>query len=97
MENERVRIPYSRAEAISAEAGGDFLAAGLFWGLVSAPRRSAHHLAARDVERSVQLIRRARPEFEVPDYIMKSPGLQMSGKYSEYLEKVFRDVIPVDY
>jgi len=97
MEQKKMRIPYSRAEAISAEEHGKFLEAGLFWGLVSAPRRSAHYLADEDVRYSIRLIQKAIPRFEVPDYIMKSWGLQAAGKYSEYLEKVFRDVIPVDY
>jgi len=94
---EPMRIPKTRAEAISAEADGKFLEAGLFWGLISAPRRSAHYLASHDIERSIQLIQRAKPDFEITERIMKSPGLQAAGLYSEYLEKVFRDVIPVDY
>jgi hypothetical protein len=93
----RMRIPYSKAEAISAEADGDFLAAGLFWGLISAPRRSAHYLASDDIGYSIQLIRKAKPGFEVPDYIMKSRGLQAAQKYREYLKKVFLDVLePVE-
>jgi hypothetical protein len=92
-----MNIPRTKAEAISAEADGEFLAAGLFWGLISAPRRSAHYLASDDIGYSIQLIRRARPEFEVPDYIMKSRGLQAAEKYSVYLKKVFRDVLePVE-
>jgi len=90
-------IPRTRAEAISAEADGEFLAAGLFWGLVSAPRRSAHYLASDDVEYSIRLIRRARPEFEVPENIIRSPGLQAAEKYAVYLEKVFKNVLePVE-
>jgi len=92
-----MEIPRTRAEAISAEADGEFLPAGLFWGLISAPRRSAHYLAADDIGYSIQLIRKAKPDFDVPDFIMKSRGLQAAGKYSEYLKKVFRDVIePVE-
>ena len=87
MENEiRKRIkgnlyPQTRASAISAEADGDNVGAGLFWGLVSAPRRSAHHLAVGDVEESSRLL-----GIPIPENIQKSPGLQAARKWVAFLE-----------
>ena len=73
--------PQTRASALSAEADGDIVGAGLFWGLVSAPRRSAHHLALGDVEESAKLL-----QIAIPENIQKSPGLQAARKWVAFLE-----------
>ena len=87
MENEikkRIEVflyPQTRVSAISAEADGDSIGAGLFWGLVSSPRRSAHHLAMGDVEESSRLLGIA-----IPENIVKTPGLQAARKWVAFLE-----------
>jgi hypothetical protein len=87
MENEikkRIEVflyPQTRASAILAEADGDKVGAGLFWGLVSAPRRSAHHLAMGDVEESSHLL-----GIPIPENISKTPGLQTARKWVAFLE-----------
>ena len=73
--------PSTKASALSADADGDGIGAGLFWGLVSAPRRSTHHLAMGDVEESSRLL-----GIPIPENIVKTPGLQAAQKWVAFLE-----------
>ena len=72
--------PTTRAEAIECEELGDYLRAGIFWMLISAPRRSAHYLAERDVKESASLF-----GIPVPEYIDNMMGLQMPKHWINYI------------
>ena len=82
----RIRIknndfPHTRAEAIKAETFEDYIGAGLFWGLISAPRRHAHYLAYDDVEYSSYLLK-----IEIPEKYKNLKGLQLAEVWYNYLK-----------
>ena len=85
MEQIRTRIatgayPGTVAEAQAARAAGDAVGAGLFEGLISAPRRTSHRLAAEDVSRSAALL-----GLELPAPIKGMRGLQAAEAWEAYL------------
>ena len=85
MEQIRTRIatgayPGTIAEAQAARAAGDAVGAGIFEGLVSAPRRTSHRLAADDVARSASLL-----GLEIPASIRNMKGLQAAEAWEAYL------------
>jgi len=65
--------PRTRAQAQTAEAFNDYIGAGLFWGLISAPRRNSHWLARDDVLYSLELL-----GIDLPDRIMDLQGLELA-------------------
>lgn len=72
----------TKAEALSYR-NSDPIGAGLFWGLVSAPRRASHHLAKADVEHSSTLL-----GIQIPEDIMTAIGLQSALMWRDYLESL---------
>ena len=71
------------AEAIADEANGNKISAGLFWGLISAPRRQSHGPAMADIEKSAELL-----NLKIPDNIQNMRGLQAKYAWAEYISGI---------
>jgi hypothetical protein len=76
-------FPQTKAEALKSEFLNDFIGAGLFWGLVSAPRRHSHSLAKNDVIRSIDLL-----GLDLPNDIFNLPGLVLAQIWYECLKNL---------
>jgi len=76
-------FPKTRAEALKSEFLNDSIGAGLFWGLISAPRRHSHSLAKNDVLRSMDLL-----GIDLPNDIFNLPGLVLAQIWYESLKNL---------
>jgi hypothetical protein len=83
---QRIRLgdfPRTKAEAEWAESFDDFIGAGIFWGLISAPRRHSHRLAKDDVLYSAELL-----DLPLAANLQVLPGLQLAEFWAKLLEKI---------
>ncbi|MFP3257618.1 MAG: hypothetical protein RXO36_07450 [Candidatus Nanopusillus acidilobi] len=83
---ERIRsgdYPRTRAEAEWAESFEDYVGSGIFWGLISAPRRNSHRLAKDDVLYSAELL-----DLPLAANLQALPGLQLAEFWSLLLQKI---------
>jgi hypothetical protein len=75
--------PKTVSQAIRAEAHDDLIGAGLYWGLISAPRRQAYYLAMNDCIESAKLL---KLEKEIPRKFNKLCGHEFAKAWGEYLK-----------
>ena len=75
--------PKTAPQAIRAEALDDLIGAGLYWGLVSAPRRKPYYLAMYDCIESAKLL---KLEKEIPRKFNKLCGHEFAKAWGEYLK-----------
>jgi hypothetical protein len=76
-------FPRTKAEATFAESFGDYVGAGIFWGWISAQRRSSNRLAADDCIYCFELL-----DIPVPRWIINDlPGLKLAEFTEKLLEK----------
>jgi len=75
--------PRTRAEALYFEKFGDYIGAGLFYGLVSAPRRHSHQRAKSDVFYSAELL-----DLPLAADLQILLGLQLAVFWEKLLKKI---------
>jgi len=73
----------TKAEAKYYETFEDYIGAGIFWGLVSAPRRKSHFFAKGDVLYSAELL-----DLPLAADLQALPGLQLAEFWVKLLEKI---------
>ena len=74
----------TRADSISDFQNGNHASAGLFLGLVSAPRRMSHAAAWADVSDSAHLL-----NIEIPENIRGMKGIQAAQQWEKFLREGF--------
>jgi len=73
----------TKAEAEYYEAFEDYVGAGIFWGLISAPRRASHRLAKDDVFYSAELL-----DLPLAANLQILQGKQLAEFWAKLLEKI---------
>jgi hypothetical protein len=73
----------TKAEAEYFEAFEDYVGAGIFWGLISAPRRASHRLAKDDVFYSAELL-----DLPLAANLQILPGKQLAEFWAKLLSSL---------
>ena len=73
----------TKAEAKYFKTFEDYIGAGIFWGLISAPRRASHRLAKSDVLYSAELL-----DLPLAADLQALPGLQLAEFWAKLLKKI---------